>query len=302
MSDGTYHGWLNAYKPRGISSNHYLSRVRRVFGKGTKVGHAGTLDPLADGLLPVAVGSATRLIPFCMDASKAYVFTVAWGASTDTYDAEGAVTARSCRRPSRAEISAALPALSGEISQVPPVFSAVKRGGRRACDLAREGVVLDMAPRRVRIYGFRLLEAGEDEAELLVYCSKGTYVRSLARDLCVLLGAEGHVARLTRVKAGFFSLDDAFLVAKNAGTAYKHVLAGHLKPADTVLDDIPVLYVSQAEAADLRLGKSIAAPNPLGSEGADLSHARAALKCGRALVALAELRESRLRPRRVFNM
>ena len=188
-------GWLVLDKPVGMTSTHAVSRLKRVFN-AKKAGHAGTLDPLASGILPVAFGEATKTVPFVQDGEKAYRFTARWGVETDSDDSDGKVTRTSAHRPSPDDIAAALPRFLGEIMQQPPAFSAIKIGGERAYDRARDGEHVEIAARPVTIHALDLVSATADEAVLEARCGKGTYVRALARDLGRMLGCLGHVSAL----------------------------------------------------------------------------------------------------------
>ncbi len=189
------HGWVNLDKPLGMTSTQAIGRIRR-FTDAQKLGHAGTLDPLATGILPIALGEATKTIPFVQDSDKVYQFTVAWGTATTTDDREGHVINRSDKRPTRAQIEALLPRFMGEIEQIPPQFSAIKIDGQRAYNLARAGEQVDIKPRTVEVYGLTLLAMNDDSAQFELACSKGTYVRSIARDMGAILGCFGHVSVL----------------------------------------------------------------------------------------------------------
>ena len=195
-------GWICLDKAYDVTSTQAVGRVRRAFN-AQKAGHAGTLDPLATGILPIALGEATKTVPFLVDADKAYRFTLAWGVTTATYDREGAVSAQSDVRPSVAEVEAALPAFVGEISQIPPNYSAIKVDGERAYDLAREGIDVELKARTVRIFGARVSDSPDaDHVEIEVQCGKGTYIRAIVRDLAERLGACGHVSALRRTRVG----------------------------------------------------------------------------------------------------
>ena len=213
MSDGAPargpHGWLVVDKPRGITSAAAVARIKSVCGRGAKVGHAGTLDPMATGVLPVAIGEATKTVSFMMDALKRYRFGVRWGEQRDTDDAEGTVIETSESRPSREAVANALSAFIGRIEQVPPAYSALKVGGERAYALARQGRAPELAPRTVHIESLTLIEAGDEGAAFAVECGKGTYVRALARDIARALGTVGYVSWLHRAAVGPFSDDDA---------------------------------------------------------------------------------------------
>ena len=254
------HGWLIVDKPLGITSADGVARVKRVLRQlgypKTKIGHGGTLDPLATGVLPIALGEATKLAGRMLDATKAYRFTVAWGTATATDDAEGVVSATSPVRPDAAAIRAALPQFTGPITQTPPVYSALKVDGERAYKLARAGEVVELASRELVIHHFALLDAEVDSATFAVTCSKGTYVRSLARDLALALGTVGHVSMLRRTRAGPFSLDDAITLDKlNAFT--QDALEQAVLPLTAGLDDIPAFAVSPEAALALRQGRAL---------------------------------------------
>lgn len=292
------HGWLILDKPVGPSSTQALGAVKRALREGgypkQKIGHGGTLDPLASGVLPIALGEATKLCGRMLDADKIYEFTIRFGEETDTLDAEGAVVATSDRRPSLAEIEEVLPRFTGAITQVPPVYSALKVEGERAYKLARAGAAVALTIRSVTIYSLRLLEVGPDQATLSAAVSKGTYVRSLARDIALVLDSVGHVTMLRRTKAGPFSLDQAISLDKLAEAAKGRTLEQHLLPLTAGLDDIPALSVSPDQARALRQGRTLAGiaakPGLLLATDAD------------GPVALVELREGVLRVVRGFNL
>ncbi len=259
-------GWLILDKPLEITSTQAVNVVRRLFD-AQKAGHGGTLDPLATGILPIALGEATKTVPYVMDGTKTYRFTLKFGEARSTDDAEGEIIARSDMRPNDAEIEAALPAFIGEISQVPPQFSAIKVAGERAYDLAREGERVDLAPRRIRIDVFRLVaRPSRDEAVFEVTSGKGAYMRSLARDLAQHLGSVGHVSALRRLSVGGFTEKQAIsldalrdLISLDAQGALGHIPAAfkHLLPIETALDDIPALALSATEAIRLRSGQPV---------------------------------------------
>ncbi len=250
-------GWLVVDKPAGMTSAHVVARVRRLLD-ARKVGHAGTLDPMATGLLPVALGEATKTITFVMGGAKTYRFTVRWGEARSTDDADGEVTATSSVRPTAEEIEAALGGFLGEIEQVPPAFSAVKVEGRRAYALAREEKPVKLEPRTVRVDRFRLVEVPDaDHAVFEVVCGKGTYIRSLARDLARRLGTFGHVAAIRRTAVGPFAEKDAISLDKLESLGHSAAALGQLLPVETVLDDIPALALTEVEADRLRQGRAI---------------------------------------------
>ena len=299
------HGWVVLDKPLEMGSTRAVAVVRRLMD-AQKAGHAGTLDPLATGVLPIALGEATKTVPFLMDAAKAYQFDIAFGRSTETLDAEGPTTGESPVRPGAAQIEAVLPGFVGTVDQIPPKYSAIKIDGQRAYDLARAGKPVEMKTRSVRIDALRLDALEDGVARLSVACGKGTYVRSLARDICATLGVEGHVSRLRRTRVGpFVTADygpgtdgptpsftlDALESLCDSARADEALLA-----LSTALDDIPVLAVSEEQATALRQGRAIAAISPdprtlwVLAEGHGLP------------IALCQPRDGQLWPKRVFNI
>jgi tRNA pseudouridine55 synthase len=251
------HGWLILDKPFGLTSTQALGKVRRLVG-GKKAGHGGTLDPLATGILPLAFGEATKLIPYIMDGDKDYEFTIKWGEQRSTDDAEGEVIAFSDKRPTKAEILAALPLFNGVISQTPPAFSAIKIDGERAYDIARAGGRVALAPRQVSIYHLELLEVlSPDEATFRVTSGKGMYVRSLARDLAIELGTYGSISCLRRTRVGPFGLEGAISLEKLEELGHKDAAKTALLAIGAALDDIPGLQLTASEAQRLRAGLSL---------------------------------------------
>lgn len=259
------HGWIILDKPVGLGSTQAVSAVKRALREAglprLKVGHGGTLDPLASGVLPVAVGEATKLAGRMLDASKIYDFTIGFGSQTDTLDAEGSIVAESDVRPAYADIAAVLPRFTGPIEQTPPAFSALKVDGKRAYDLARSGADVALASRQVTIHSLTPMafggnaEAPRDEITLRAYVSKGTYIRSLARDIALALGTVGHVTMLRRTRAGPFTLDHAISLDKLAETAKARRLEDIGLPLTAGLDDIPALSVTPDQAGALRQGR-----------------------------------------------
>ncbi len=298
-------GWVCLDKPLEMGSTDAVSKVRRLFN-AQKAGHAGTLDPLASGILPIALGEATKTVPFMMEAQKVYRFTVHWGISTDSLDREGEITARSGVRPSVDAVRAALPAFVGEIDQVPPQYSAIKVDGQRAYDLAREGAEFELAARRVTIYEAAVSDAADaDHVELTIRTGKGVYVRSLARDLAVALGAEAHVSALRRERVGPFSIENAVTLDSLEEMVHSGAASEGLLPVATALDDIPELAVTDQDAFSLRQGRPIVLlprqVETLKSRLRDGSRTVSAFQ-GQTLVALGQLRAGRLEPDRVFNL
>lgn len=247
-------GWVIIDKPADIGSTTVVSLIKRL-ANAQKAGHAGTLDPAATGVLPIALGEATKTIPYVMDGEKVYTFTVRWGQKTTTDDAEGKVTAESEKRPSLEEIQNILPDFIGEIDQIPPDFSAVHVNGQRAYDLARREIEIKLAPRRIRIDNLKVLRVKKpDEAEFEVVCGKGTYVRSLARDMAEKLDCLGHVRSLRRVRCGKFSVENAFSLEYLRTLGHISKESQTLLPVETVLDDIPALALTETEAVLLSNG------------------------------------------------
>ncbi|MDD3288151.1 MAG: tRNA pseudouridine(55) synthase TruB [Alphaproteobacteria bacterium] len=253
----TVHGWLVLDKPLGLTSTQALGKARRFVG-GKKAGHGGTLDPLATGVLPIAFGEATKIIPYVMDGDKEYEFSVRWGEQRSTDDAEGEVVAASNHRPSSEDINMALPQFVGKITQTPPVYSAIKIDGERAYDIARAGGSVEMKSREVSVFSLRLISCeNPDEASFHVHCGKGMYVRSLARDLAVILGTYGYVSGLRRTRVGCFGVKKAISLENLANLSDKGAAMTALLELDAALDDIPGLYLSDSEAQRLRAGQSL---------------------------------------------
>lgn len=259
------HGWIIIDKPLGLGSTQVVSAVKRALRQGGygkfKVGHGGTLDPLATGVLPVAVGEATKLAGRMLDSDKVYAFTIRFGAQTDTLDAEGPVIATSDVRPTTAQVAAVLPRFTGPIAQVPPAYSALKVDGERAYDLARAGEEVVLASRNVTIHSLSPApdpsgrEGEVQEVTLTAHVSKGTYIRSLARDIALALGTVGHVTMLRRLKAGPFDLAPAISLDKLAEAGMARTLEHLLLPLRAGLDDIPALSLSPDQAGALRQGR-----------------------------------------------
>ena len=251
------HGWINLDKPVGPTSTQAIGRVRRITG-AARIGHAGTLDPLASGVLPIALGEATKTVPYIQDARKIYRFTVRWGEATTTDDREGAVIADSASRPGDAEINAILPRFSGTILQAPPAFSAIKVAGERAYDLARAGTPAELAERPIDVHRLELIgQEDGDHSVFEVETGKGAYVRSLARDMGVALGTFGHVSALRRLAVGQFNVEKAFPLDFDAHPSDIAGLTEHVLPIETVLDDIPALALTADEAQRLKCGQTV---------------------------------------------
>jgi tRNA pseudouridine55 synthase len=288
------HGWLVLDKPAGMTSTQAVGRVRRAYN-AQKAGHAGTLDPLATGVLPIALGEATKTVPFAVDGEKVYRFTVRWGVETSTDDTEGPARETSPLRPARAGIEAMLPRFIGEILQVPPAFSALKIDGERAYDLARDGETVVLEPRPVVIDELQLVEMPDaDTAVFEATCGKGTYVRALARDFGRELGCFGHVCALRRVRVGAFDESRAITIGQLDAEAAE---LPPLLPAEDALQDLIGLTLSSSDAARLARGQAVLVR---GRDAPVLSGMAFATSKGR-LIALGELARGEFRPTRVFN-
>ncbi|MGB3043051.1 MAG: tRNA pseudouridine(55) synthase TruB [Xanthobacteraceae bacterium] len=297
------HGWIVLDKPIGMTSTQAVAVIKRLFN-AKRAGHAGTLDPLASGGLPIALGEATKTVPFVMDGRKRYRFTVTWGEERDTDDTEGRVTHTSDARPTPDAIQALLPRFTGVIEQIPPQYSAIKVQGERAYDLARDGEVVELKPRPVEIHELVLIEQPDSSRSVFeAECGKGTYVRALARDIGRLLGCYGHISALRRTLVGPFDEQDMIPLAElealcDRAASGEGSLADALLPVETALDDIPALAVTRADAARLHRGQAVLlrgrdAPNCSGTVYVTVA--------GR-LLALAELGNGELIPKRVFNL
>jgi tRNA pseudouridine55 synthase len=297
------HGWVVLDKPIGMTSTHAVAVVKRLF-QAKRAGHAGTLDPLASGCLPIALGEATKTVPFIMDSRKVDRFMVRWGEERDSDDADGVVAATSAQRPSREAIEALLPAYTGTIAQVPPRFSAVKIAGERAYDLARDGQTVVLEARPVDIHRLAIVNCPDaDHTEFTAECGKGTYVRSLARDIGRALGCLGHIQALRRQQVGPFG-EDAMISLEQLTSMCHRAAAGEasladaLMPVETALDDIPALAVSRADAARLQRGQAVL----LRGRDAPIFRGTVYVTASGQLVALAEADRGEIIPKRVFNL
>ena len=297
------HGWIILDKPVGISSSAAVGRVRRSLD-AAKVGHGGTLDPLASGILPLALGEATKTVSWVMDGSKTYTFTLRWGEAHSTDDEEGDVTETSDVRPTEAQILEALPTFIGEIEQMPPTFSALKIDGQRAYKLAREGKQVELKSRQVVVEEFALVDGSNSEdAAFRVVCGKGTYIRSLGRDLALHLGSVGHIRNLRRTAVGPFSEIQAISLDKLESLGHIAPDSGVLHPVETVLDDIPALALTEIEARRLKQGQGVPVL-PVVNRASVSTLKRGDVICAMwdgKLVALTEIRGGELKPVRVMN-
>jgi tRNA pseudouridine55 synthase len=297
------HGWVILDKPVGLTSTQAVGAVKRLFS-AKRAGHAGTLDPLASGSLPIALGEATKTVPFVMDSRKRYRFIVAWGEERDTDDAEGRTVASSDARPQESAIRALLPSFTGTIEQAPPRYSALKIGGERAYDLARDGQDFAPSPRPIEVHRLELVALPDSgHAVLEAECGKGTYVRALARDLGRALGCFGHVSALRRTAVGGFGEETMILLEHLEALCHRAAageanLADVLLPVETALDDIPALAVSGADAARLKRGQAAL----LRGRDAPILRGTVYVTTAGQLVALAEVDRGEIVPKRVFNL
>jgi len=291
------HGWVVLDKPIGMTSTQAVGAVRRLF-EAQKAGHAGTLDPLATGILPIALGEATKTVPFAVDGEKFYRFTVRFGAETDTDDAEGQVVRTSSMLPTLQDIESVLPDFMGEISQVPPAFSAIKVDGNRAYDLARSGEAVVLEPRLIVVEELRLIDMPDAATAVLeAECGKGTYVRALARDIGRTLGSAAHVIALRRSRVGSFDEPVSVSLATLQEAAEAGDIDQYLRPVEAALDDLPGLSVGPNDAASLARGQAVLVR---GRDAPVLNGAAYAHFKGRIL-ALGELEKGAFKPTRVFN-
>jgi len=294
------HGWLVIDKPQGMTSTQVVGAVRRCT-QAAKAGHGGTLDPLATGILPIALGHATKTVRYVMDAAKRYRFTVRFGVATDTDDAEGKAVAHSDRRPRDAEITAALGDFLGVIDQRPPRYAAVKIDGERAYDLARRGEIVELAPRPVRIDEFEMIRRDDlDHATFEISCGKGAYVRALARDIGEQLGCLAHVTELRRLEVGAFGEDEAVTLDALRQIVEAETLPQILVPLDVALAGIPAMALTEPQAHRLMSGQPVRiAPKLLAGEVCEGGTVKATSHG--ELIALTRLEGVDLKPVRVFS-
>jgi tRNA pseudouridine55 synthase len=301
-------GWLNLFKPVEMTSTQAVAILKRLYN-ADKVGHGGTLDPLADGILPIAFGEATKTVQWAMDSEKEYVFTIQWGVSTASQDGEGEVTSTTDTRPTREAVEAVLANYVGLIEQVPPKFSAIKVDGQRAYDLAREGEEFELKSREVMVHAASVIGMPDaDHTVIHVTSGKGFYVRAMARDVAFDLDCDGHISQLRRTRVGAFGAADAIAISALQEITDKADLLSVLKPVQSVLTGIPDLAVSPSDAGDLRQGRTVMlmphvveawreARNP-----ADEDDRLALATCNGTAVALGDVRAGHFEPVRVFNV
>jgi len=296
------HGWVALDKPLGMTSTQAVGKVRWLFN-AQKAGHGGTLDPLATGLLPIALGEATKTVNWAMDGTKTYRVTVKWGEERSTDDLEGPITATSERRPTNKETESILNRFIGEIMQAPPAFSAIKVAGARAYDLARAGEAVDLAPRPVAIEDLRLIDCPDaDHARFEVTCGKGTYIRALARDMGRTLGCFGHVTELRRIRVGAFI--EAHMIPLDKLEELRHNAPGEiakkgvLLPIETVLDGIPALAVDVRQAQRLKQGQAVL----LRGVNAPIASDAVLVTWGSIPLGICSIEQGSLKPKRLFNL
>jgi tRNA pseudouridine55 synthase len=297
-------GWIVIDKPAGLSSSDVVGRVRRVY-QARKAGHCGTLDPLATGILPVALGEATKTVPYVTDAAKGYRFTLRWGQATTTDDSEGEVIDENAHRPRKEEVEAILPSFLGAIAQVPPLFSAVKVRGQRAYDLARAKESFQLEPRRITIHALNLIDASDpDHATFEVGCGKGAYMRALARDIGRALGTCAYVTALRRLSVGPFGENEAISLDYLESLGHSPAALEELLPIETALDDIPALVLSEKEASRLRCGQAVSFLSRIDRERIEGFNRGAVVfaRTGEKPVALVRYEAGEIRPIRVLNL
>ena len=298
------HCWLIIDKPSGMTSAAVVNAVKRITG-AAKAGHAGTLDPLATGVLPIAMGEATKTVSYAMDGTKVYRFSIRWGEQRATDDTEGDVTATSDVRPNEAAIHAALKNFIGTIDQVPPIYSAIKVNGQRAYALARADKPVELESRQIRIDNFELVGMPDsDHAEFEVVSGKGAYMRGLARDLALAVGTVGHIATLRRIRVGPFTEEHAISLEKLESLGHSAPLVDFLLPVQTALVDIPALALTETEARRLQQGQAIAVL-PVASRSPSEKVKQGSVVCAMTdgkPVALAIIKDGEIRPQRVLNL
>jgi tRNA pseudouridine55 synthase len=297
-------GWFVIDKPSGLTSTAVVNEVRRL-ANAAKAGHGGTLDPLATGVLPVALGEATKTMRYIVDGTKSYQFTLRWGIATDSDDADGEVIETSDARPEAAAVRAVLPRFTGDIDQVPPRYSAIKVAGQRAYDLAREGESFDLEARTVFIEAIELVATPDaDHAVFEVICGPGAYMRGLGRDIARALGTVGHITALRRTRVGPFRVENAISLDELRSFADSAAVLQHLLPVETALDDIPALALTDSEARRLRSGQAVPLLRKMDLQRiAGLNDGDTVLALGRGKpIALTRYAAGEVHPLRVLNL
>ena len=296
------HGWINFYKPKDMGSTDAVGKIRWLFD-AQKAGHAGTLDPLAEGILPIALGEATKTIPYIQDTKKTYSFDLIWGEARNTDDAEGNVIETSDHRPTQQEIIDILPKFSGEIQQTPPIFSAIKVNGERAYNIARRGGEVEMQPRQIFIENIRLIEHKQDETRFEVTCGKGTYIRSLGRDIAKKLGGCGYIDNLKRIEVGHFHEKTSIFLDKLEDLRHKNALDEALLSVDTGLDDILVLELTDNEASKLKQGQFLSFISKADfNRVKDLNEKTARAYCKNTFLGFVDINKATVKAKKLLNL
>lgn len=298
------HGWFIIDKPTGLTSTSVVNEVRRM-ANAAKAGHGGTLDPLATGVLPVALGEATKTMRYIVDSTKAYRFTLRWGVATDSDDADGAVVETSDSRPNAASVRSVLARFTGEIEQVPPRYSAIKVAGQRAYDLARDGEAFELKARTVLVEEIVLADMpDEDHAVFDVVCGPGAYMRGLGRDIALAVGTVGHITALRRTRVGPFREENAISLDELRSFGDSAAVLQHMLPVETALDDIPALALTDSEARRLRSGQAVPLLRKMDLQRiAGLSDGDTVLALGKGKpVALTRYAAGEVHPLRVLNL
>lgn len=299
-TQNSVHGWLIIDKPLNMTSAQVVHQVKKRFNK-IKVGHAGTLDPLATGVLPLALGEATKSVQYIMAERKKYLFEVTWGASRTTDDLEGEVINWSDQRPTRSQIQSVIKDFQGEILQLPPLYSALKIQGQRACDLMRQKKLVSLNPRQIMIYNLQILsQPSKDRCLFEIDCGKGTYVRSLARDIGEKLGCFGHASLIDRICVGSFKKKQALTLEMLASIDENILLKEYVKKVQDVLDDIPAVLISDHHVEDLRKGRTIPVTSP--GLGLEQNQLKLCINTHQDAVAFVRVKDDRLYPERVLNI
>jgi len=290
-----YSGWVVVNKESGLTSAKVSNKLKKIL-RVKKAGYAGTLDPLATGVLPIALGEATKTMPYAMNAKKRYEFEITWGASTDTNDLEGKITAKNSIRPSKSQIILNIEKFIGTISQKPPIFSALKINGERSYKLARSNIKFELKSRKVFIEKLSLKKyISSDCSRFIMDCNKGVYVRSLARDLAKSMGALGHITYLRRLSVGPFLYKDAILLADIEKLVDKAMLLDVIKPISFVLDDIPAIDIDKRKAELISMGQKVPINRKLKNEESVY------VSCNMRPIALAKIENKKILPFRIFN-
>ncbi|MDC0073607.1 tRNA pseudouridine(55) synthase TruB [Alphaproteobacteria bacterium] len=287
-------GWLIFDKPKNISSTNSLNIIKKLFN-AKKAGHGGTLDPLATGVLPIAFGEATKVLSYIVSKKKQYEFTLKWGEQTDTDDSTGRIINTSENVPKKDDIQKKIKEYKGEIDQIPPIFSAIKLDGKRSYELARKGIEIKHISRKVNIYDLDMISSVKEITKFNVVCGKGTYIRSLARDLGKSLNSEAHIIDLRRTFVGTFSIENAFSLDSLEKLSHTAEIKNALFPIERALDDIPALKIDRNQANKLKFGQAIKVNSNLSKKEVKIFHEN-------ILIAIGHISDGLVKPIRVFNL